>query len=85
MSDDRRIAVESSVLASIVYLADQALLEVEFRSGQRYLYSAVPPSRIAELLAAESKGRYFNDHIRNCFPASQIDPSPLTGSAHSEI
>jgi lysyl-tRNA synthetase class 2 len=67
-----RIPVESSVLASILYIAEERLLDVEFRSGRRYLYSDVSPSRVDELLATQSKGRYFNARIRNCFPASEL-------------
>jgi hypothetical protein len=72
MFSECRIILKSSVLASVLYLPEKRLLEVEFRSGQRYLYSDVPPTRIDDLLTAESKGLYFNANIRNCFAASQV-------------
>ena len=54
--------VESSVLASILYLPAVRLLEVEFRSGAVYRYFDVPKqsyTEYTELLAAESKGVCF--------------------------
>ena len=64
----QREPVESSTLASVGYDENQSLLELEFRSGELYQY--LGPSRQIhhELMAAESKGRFFNQHIRDCFP-----------------
>jgi hypothetical protein len=45
----------------------EAILELEFRSGAIYRYFAVPPAVVEGLIAAESKGAYFNRHIRNHF------------------
>jgi hypothetical protein len=69
----KRLPVESSVLASVLHLAEQQLLEIEFRSGLLYRYFDVPQQTYTELLAAESKGRYFNANIRNRFICKQID------------
>lgn len=63
--------VESSLLASLAYDSDQTL-ELLFRSGSRYRYSAVPQTVLEQLLAAESKGAYFNQHIRNRFPYQRL-------------
>jgi len=62
-----RVPLESTSLAWAQY--DPALhrLEVEFRNGQRYLYFQVPPRRYRALLDSDSKGTFFNRHIRNCF------------------
>ena len=68
-----RIAVDSSVLASVLYLPEQRLLEVEFRSGHCHLYSDVPQLLYEELVSAESKGACFNTRIRNSFPSRQLD------------
>jgi len=67
-----RVPVESSVLASVLYLPELRLLEVEFRSGLSYQYLNVPQQSYIQLLIAESKGAYFNANIRNCFPCNQI-------------
>lgn len=60
--------LDSSLLASVQYDPPRRYLDVEFRSAQRYRYFNVPARRYQELLRAESKGRYFNRSIRNCFP-----------------
>jgi len=64
--DDRRIAVVSSLLSSMRYSID-ATLELEFRSGAIYRYFAVPHAIFQGLIAAASKGAYFNHHVRSRF------------------
>jgi hypothetical protein len=68
----RRTAVVSSLLASIAYSAD-ATLELHFRRGALYRYFAVPHTVFQALVAARSKGAYFNRHIRNRFPYQRLD------------
>jgi hypothetical protein len=68
---DSSIPVESSLLASIGYSL-HATLDLEFRSGARYRYFAVPHAVVAELLAAESKGAYFNRNIRSRFDYQRL-------------
>ena len=65
-SDARRMAVVSSLLSSMAYSID-ATIELEFRSGAIYRYFAVPHAVFQGLIAAESKGAYFNRHVRNRF------------------
>jgi KTSC domain len=67
-----RVAVASTTLASVSYFPDRHLLELEFRNGAVYEYCDVPLHEYHELLAADSKGAYFNGHIRNCFPYRQV-------------
>ena len=62
----QRRAVASSLLSSIGY-STEAMLELEFRSGAIYRYFAVPHALFQQLIAAESKGAYFNRHVRNRF------------------
>jgi hypothetical protein len=64
--DDRRTAVVSSLLSSMGYSIDTTL-ELEFRSGAIYRYFAVPHAVFRGRIAAESKGTYFNHHVRNRF------------------
>ena len=61
-----RTAVDSSLLSSMGY-SIEATLELEFRSGAIYRYFAVPQAVFQQLIAAESKGAYFNRHVRNRF------------------
>lgn len=65
------VPVQSSLIASIAY-SIHATLDLEFRSGARYRYFAVPHTLFEELLATESKGTYFNRHIRNRFPYQRL-------------
>ncbi len=67
----RRLPVRSSVIATVGYDDDTALLEVEFTSGDVYRYFAVPPSVHRALMAAESPGAYFNRHISDHYPMRQ--------------
>lgn len=79
MTVGRRIPVDSSVLAAVLYLPDQRLLEVEFRSGHCHQYSDVPQQLYDELLSSESMGAYFNTNIRNCFLSRQLERHRLAG------
>jgi hypothetical protein len=67
LSQARPIAVSSSLLASVSYDAGQSVLQLELCDGAIYRYFAVPPAIYEGLLAAESKGSYFNREIRDCF------------------
>jgi KTSC domain len=61
-----RIPVESSLLSSFEY-SDEETLNLHFRSGATYRYFGVPESVVEGLIAAQSKGSYFNRHLRNRF------------------
>ena len=63
---DARMSVVSSLLASMAY-SIEAILDLEFRSGAIDRYFAVPPAVVEGPIAAESKGAYFNHHVRDCF------------------
>jgi len=67
-----RIALNSTSLHTVGYLGRQALLELEFQSGAIYRYLGVPAATYRGLLGAESKGTYFNRHIRNRFSSIKI-------------
>jgi hypothetical protein len=60
--------VESSTLLTVSYDEAQALLQLEFCSRAVYEYFNVPAAVHQSLLAAPSKGRYFNQAIRGRFP-----------------
>jgi hypothetical protein len=63
---------DSTTLAAAAYDGVGQTLWLEFPSGARYLYSGVPDSIHRELLAASSKGRYFNHNIRGRFPYLRV-------------
>ena len=64
--------VLSSALRELNYQRQRALLQVKFVSGETYLYSAVPESVYVSLMSAESKGRYFNQHIRSQYTYAKV-------------
>jgi len=59
--------VDSSLLTSVAYSTDDQTLDLKFRSGIAYRYFDVPTTVVDGLLAAESKGTYFNRYLRDRF------------------
>jgi len=57
--------VRSSALPSVGYDEDQQALEIEFTNGAVYRYFDVPAEVYRGLMAAESHGRYFHQHVRD--------------------
>ena len=57
------VLVKSRMLAAVAYNHDWQQLYLKFRSGDIYCFRAVPVDRHRELLAADSKGKYFREHI----------------------
>lgn len=66
------VPMTSTLLASATYDVTRSMLELEFRNGSLYQYTAVPEVVYRELMAAESHGAYFNRHIRNRFNHKRI-------------
>ena len=64
-------AVESTTLAALAYDDAHEILQLEFRSRAIYRYFGVPAPVYEGLLAAPSKGKYFNQAIRGNFPYSR--------------
>ena len=56
-------------MRSVGYDSAQQILEVEFTSGAVYHYLEVPAAVFEELMRSESKGRYFNQEIRDDYTA----------------
>ncbi len=57
-------AVESTTLSALAYDETHEILQLEFRSHAVYRYFDVPALVYESLLAAPSKGKYFNRAIR---------------------
>jgi len=66
------VAVQSRLLATMAYDNDRAILQLEFRGGTVYQYFQVPRQIHQNLLQADSKGAYFNRHIRNVFCCARL-------------
>ena len=59
------VQVESQAIDEIAYDAARSTLFVRFAHGGWYRYFAVPSAVSGAFLAAESKGRFFHEHIRD--------------------
>lgn len=64
-----RKSVISSNISSVGYDENSRTLKVEFNRGSVYKYTGVPSVEYENLLNAPSKGRYFNQQIKNRYPA----------------
>jgi len=71
-SAPQKTALKSSVLAFVQYDEAKQTLEIEFQTGAIYRYEKVPRETYDALLAADSKGRFFSQHIRNDFAAARV-------------
>lgn len=67
-----RIQVSSDSIRSVGYDADSQTLEIEFNHGGVYQYSGVSQSVYDEMMAAESKGKYFHSNINKAYPFSKL-------------
>jgi hypothetical protein len=65
----------STTLAFAGYDPASCRLEIQFRSGERYLYFQVPPQTYQQLIHAESTGAWFNRPIPNRFPYQHLSRS----------
>ena len=71
-----RKRVKSSNLRSIGYDSELGILEVEFHETGVYRYADVPSDIYERLMLVMSKGRYFNEHIRDQFRAERVSDPP---------
>lgn len=68
---DRKI-IESTMIQSIGYDADSAILEIEFNSGAVWQYFDFPESTWYEFEGAVSQGKFFHSEIKNQYSESQV-------------
>lgn len=65
--------IESSMITSMGYDFQQAVLEIEFKSnGQVWQYFDVPESLWYEMESASSVGKFFRSNIRGVFAENRI-------------
>lgn len=67
-----RTPVISSDILSIGYDPDSQILEIEFLKGSVYQYSGVPAAEYDGIMAADSKGKYFNAHIKKTYSYTKL-------------
>lgn len=79
------VAVQSRLLASMAYEQNPTILLLEFRDGTIYQYFQVPRQTYQDLLQADSKGAYFNRHIRSVFRCVRLGARSVAPCAHSAV
>jgi hypothetical protein len=63
--------VQSSAVSRIDYTPDTGILDIWYKDAGLYSYLDVPETVYRALLAAPSKGRFINAHIKDHFAYKQ--------------
>jgi KTSC domain-containing protein len=69
-------AVVSTGIVSIGYSRRLHILEIEFVNGAVYRYLEVAPSIHRDLMAADSKARYYDANIKGNYSSVRVRPRP---------
>jgi hypothetical protein len=69
-----RESVVSKGIASVGYSKRLHILEIEFVNGAVYRYLQVAPSVHRDLMAADSKARYYDRNIKGSYPSVRVRP-----------
>jgi hypothetical protein len=67
------VSVISSVLSEVGYDALRQTLGIRFKSGAVYYYYWVPDAAHKALMSADSKGTYFNKHIKGSYEHQMVE------------
>ena len=70
-----RQVVDGGRIRKIAFEPREEELEIEFADGGVYRYQMVPQEIYQELMAADSKARYFTQTINQRFACVRVDPS----------
>ncbi|HUZ12732.1 MAG TPA: KTSC domain-containing protein [Caulobacteraceae bacterium] len=62
----------STAIRAIRYDAERRRLVVRFVDGDEYAYVGVPGEVHRSFSQAESKGRFFAEQIRGCYPYNKL-------------
>jgi lysyl-tRNA synthetase class 2 len=65
--------VDSAAISEIDYDAARTKLLVRFMSGERYVYVGVPGEVHRSFVEADSKGRFFQQQIRDRYPYNRLE------------
>ncbi len=66
------IEVESNNIAAIRYIPEGRELSVQFNNGSVYAYSGVPADVFEDFKAADSKGKFLNEHIKGVYDYKRV-------------
>ena len=61
---DRWIPVESSFIEAATYYEPLNILEIKMKNGREYQFNNVPPNIFEAFMKSNSKGRFFNEVIK---------------------
>lgn len=75
----RWLSLDSSALKAAAYVADERALYLKFQSGEVYRYFDVPPKLYEDFLAADSKGTFFGQSIREQFRYERLPRTRRAG------
>ena len=64
---------EKSQIRAYCYAPTEKVLKITFQQGRTYVYWIVPESIYAMFNEAESKGKFFHEHIRTAFDYQRVD------------
>lgn len=70
-----RQVIDSALIRSVGYSADDRTMEIEFTSGKVYRYRKVPLDVHRNLITAASPGGWFNEHVRDSFSHTEVGNS----------
>ena len=68
--------IESEAIARVEYDVATRTLFVQFTSGEWYAYLDAPPCVYARMIAAPSKGRFFQAKVRDRYAYVRLPLSP---------
>lgn len=60
----RMASVDSSNIESIGYNPERNELHVRFKNGGHYIYEGVTGDQHRDMMTAESKSKFLNDHVK---------------------
>jgi len=69
-----RDSVVSKGIASVGYSKRRHILEIQFTNGAIYRYLQVSPAVYRDLMAADSKTRYYDANIKGNYPSVRVRP-----------
>jgi len=69
-----RDSVNSKAISSVGYSKRRHILEIEFANGAVYRYLQVAPTVYRDLMASDSKARYYDANIKGHYPSVRVRP-----------
>jgi hypothetical protein len=69
-----RDRIESTAIVSVGYSKRRHILEIQFANGAIYRYLQVAPSVYRDLIATDSKTRYYDANIKGNYRSMRVRP-----------